>query len=483
MNRLLLEGTRGGGKTDVQLMMFRSQVGKGYGQYWRGIIFDREYKMLDDLVSKSRRWFPQFGDGAEFKAAKSDYKWVWPTGEELMFRSLKAPEDYWNYHGQEFPFIGWNELCKYPLSDCYDVMMSCNRSSFLPDEHSPDPENPLTDIPLFVVSTTNPYGPGHNWVKRTMIDSAPPGVITERKHVVYDPRINKERELTIKQVRIFSSFMENRYLDATYIATLMEEKDPNRRKAWLTGDWNIVAGGALDDVWRDHVHMIPAFRIPAEWSLFRSFDWGSTRPFSVGWWAVCNGEEVTLLDGKKRTFPRGTLIRINEWYGAQDIDGSLVGHNRGLKMSNPAIAKGIKAREATMLEDKWIASGVLPGPADSSIFDEYTNEQGATDSIAIQMSKHGVQWTKANKKPGSRKNGLQVVRDRLQASIDREGRGMYFFQCCKVSNTTLPVLPRDEKDPDDVDTDAEDHCYDEVRYTCLTGGSVAAREIEIDFPI
>ena len=68
-NHILYEGTRGPGKTDAQLMFFRQFVGVGYGAYWRGVIFDREYKNLDDLVAKSKKWFLQFGDGAQWKAA------------------------------------------------------------------------------------------------------------------------------------------------------------------------------------------------------------------------------------------------------------------------------------------------------------------------------------------------------------------------------------------------------------------------------
>jgi hypothetical protein len=40
----------------------------------------------------------------------SELRWVWPTGEELLFRFGKEESDYWDYHGQEFPFIGFNEL-------------------------------------------------------------------------------------------------------------------------------------------------------------------------------------------------------------------------------------------------------------------------------------------------------------------------------------------------------------------------------------
>src|SRR6478736_3328324 len=113
-HHILYHGARGPGKTDTQLMRFRRNVGRGYGTAWRGIIFDREYKNLDDLVMKSKRWFYDFQDGAVFLESNSTYKWKWPTGEELLFRVAKSLDDYWAYHGHEYPLIGWNELTKYP---------------------------------------------------------------------------------------------------------------------------------------------------------------------------------------------------------------------------------------------------------------------------------------------------------------------------------------------------------------------------------
>src|SRR5690242_991282 len=73
---ILYFGTRGPGKTDTQLMRFKRRVGLGYGSSWRGVIFDREYKNLDDLVIKSKKWFRRFNDGAEWLASTSAYKWV-----------------------------------------------------------------------------------------------------------------------------------------------------------------------------------------------------------------------------------------------------------------------------------------------------------------------------------------------------------------------------------------------------------------------
>lgn len=461
-NHILYEGTRGPGKTDAQIMYFRRFVGLGYGPRWRGVIFDRSYKNLDDVVSKASRWYPMFGDGARWLASKSDYKWRWPTGEELLIRQFKKDSDYWNYHGQEFPFIGWNELSKYPTSAAYDLMMSCNRSSFIPHEHSPTDQKTglkrlLPPIPLVVFSTTNPYGPGHGWVKRRFIDPAPPGEVIRVTTNVFNPQTQQREDIVRTQVRLFGSYKENRYLDPVYVAELESTKDPNRRRAWLWGDWDIVAGGALDDVWGDHV-IVPRFKVPRGWRVDRSMDWGSSHPFSIGWWAEANGEEATMPDGSTWCPPRGSLVRVHEWYGTEEI-----GTNQGLKMSSRRVAQRIREIERSLIANGWIHS-VSPGPADNSIGKRDDME---VDSPAKIMADEGVRWTPSDKSPGSRVRGLELVRSRLEASKTGENPGIFCCEHNRASIAILPVLPRDEDNPDDVDTDAEDHIWDEWRYRAL----------------
>lgn len=473
-HHILYEGTRGPGKTDAQLLFFRKHVGIGYGAFWRGVIFDREYKNLDDLVNKSMRWFPRFNDGAKFHASKADYRWTWPTGEELLFRQVKRLSDYWGYHGQEFPFIGWNELSKYPTSELYDAMMSCNRTSFLPKENILKDGTELPEIPLVVFATTNPFGAGHNWIKARFVDVAKPGQIVKKIFDVFNPRTQQREVLEKTQVRIFGSYKENRYLSPEYVAELESIKDENKKKAWLWGDWDIVAGGALDDVWRPEVHVLPRFKIPRGWSIDRSLDWGSSHPFSVGWWAEANGEEV-VLPGFKVFCPRkGSLIRLHEWYGSKEI-----GSNQGIKLSAADVALGVAKREHELLRDGWIHTKANPGPADNQIWEV---RERNTDSIAKMMEDKGIRWTHSDKGSGSRKNGLQLLRDRLEASCEPEkGPGIYFMDHCLASLATIPVLPRDEDDPDDVDTDAEDHAYDDTRYRVLAGNNRYATVIKVQF--
>lgn len=497
----LYHGARGPGKTITQLMRFRSRVGKGYGAFWRGIIFDREFKNLADLVAQSKRFFLQFGDGAKFLSGASEYKWVWPTGEELLFRHAKKPSDYDNFHGHEYPFIGWNELTKYPTSELYDKMMSTNRSSFSPERDTPvrtghnggppldddggkifdtlDGE-PLPRIPLEVFATTNPNGPGHNWVKIRFIAPAKNGQIVRTEVPVFNPQTQQDDVVVKTQVAIFGSYRENIYLPPEYIAELEQIRDPNLRAAWLEGSWDVNAGGALDDVFNSRVHVLPRFKVPEDWRIDRALDWGSSSPFSVGWWAEANGEEVELPDGRTFCPPRGTLIQIAEWYGAvaSSFNGGApaFGTNQGVKMSVPDVAEGIRDREINLMALEWIMKQPAPGPADNQIREVREID---VDTIEKKMSDKGIRWAKSDKSKGSRKNGLQLLRDRLEASIKGEGPGIYFMTNCIASITLIPALPRDEDDPDDVDTDAEDHAYDMVRYRVLAGSNRNATTIKV----
>jgi len=489
-NHILFEGTRGPGKTDAQLMRFRRYVGMGYGQAWRGIIFDRQYKSLDDLIAKSKRWFPQFHDGARFLSSQSALKWVWPTGEELLFRHMHDETDYDQYHGHEYPFIGWNELTKYPTSACYDVMMSTNRSSFVPEEHTPrnsktgqyeTPDGkPLDPIPMIVFSTTNPFGAGHNWVKRRFIDPVPAGEVKRMTTEIFNPRTQKRENITKTQVRLFGSYKENRYLSPEYVAELENITDQNRKRAWLEGDWDITAGGAFDDVWNSDLHIVPRFQVPGSWRICRSMDWGSSHPFSVGWWAISNGEEVAISEDRTVCFPKDSLIRIAELYGADVVNGEQFGHNKGRKLSARRLAQEVLEVEEELTMLGWIKTKPEPGPADNQIYNVSEDESG---SIASMMEDEGVEWTRSDKKAGSRANGFQIMRDMMERSTDREGAGLYIMNNCDAFINTIPSLPRDDKKLDDVDTDAEDHVYDEARYMVLDARPQWAKYVNIRMPV
>lgn len=478
-NEILYEGTRGPGKTAAQLLRFRRLVGLGYGSFWRGVIFDIEYKNLGDIISQSKRLFKKFNDGAKFLSSASELKWVWPTGEELLFRYEQKADGYWNYHGQEFPFIGHNELTKRPDSDFYEAMFSCMRSSFRPEDYPLPDGTLLKPIPLECFSTTNPFGVGHSWVKKRFIDPAPRGTVYRDKIEIDLGDGSPVDYVEITRVAIHGSWRENKYLDKTYIAFLMNIKDPNKRRAWVNGDWSITSGGRFDHLWRESVHVVKPFKIPHGWHVDRSHDWGESKPFANLWFAESDGNHCEI-NGKITKYPRGTLFVIAEYYGCEkDL------HNTGLKMSASNMAKVVKRIDEALInpdadsvnergEINYIAGicsnvgRVYAGPADNAIF----NKDDEQISIADKMSAQGVDWNSSDKSPGSRLNGASVLCEMLEAAIEGyesqsgfpERPAIYFFENVRGIISRFPILSRDAKKPDDVDTEQEDHDYDALRY-------------------
>lgn len=435
---VLYEGTRGPGKTDCLIMDFLQYVGRGYGAEWRGILFRQTFPQLSDVIAKTEKWFKRIIPGAKYN--KADHTWTFPTGEQLLLRHMNNESDYWNYHGHAYPWIGWEELCNWKDDKCYTVMMSCCRSTKI-------------GMPRRYRATTNPYGPGHNWVKARF------RLPYHRGKVIKNATRNGEKEPP--RVAVHGSIWENRILlhaDPEYVQKIKAAaRNPSELAAWLHGSWDIVAGGMFDDLWRSEIHVVPAVplsKIPKAWKIDRSFDWGSSKPFSVGWWAESNGEPFEW-QGRQYGKVRGDLYRIAEWYGWNGT------RNEGLRMLAADVAQGILDRE----DDMGLKGRVKPGPADASIFDV---ENG--NCIAKDMEKKGVRWNPADKGPGSRKQGWEQIRKYLKGACPpkgggpREAPGLFAFSTCDQFAEIFPTTPRDDKNLDDVDTDAEDHLPDDVRY-------------------
>lgn len=466
------EGTRGPGKTDAVLMDFCQHVGvddrteediaegkpqvKGWGAEWRGVLFRRTYPELQDVIEKSKKWFKQFEPDAVFNESKTE--WRWPTGERLLFRQFAKPSDYWKYHGHAYPWICWEELGTWPDDRCYKSMFSCSRST-------------VPGIPRKIRSTTNPFGVGHNWVKSRFRLPVQPGHM--RGEIITDSR-DSSGILEPPRVAIHGQLSENLILvkaDPTYVSRLAASA-PNEaaKHAWLGGSWDIVSGGMFDDIWfsaRHHV-VIPAFVVPDSWVIDRSYDWGDSHPFDVQWWAESDGSDLTMPDGTVRSTVRGDLFLIHQWYGWNGRP------NEGCKMLAAEQAKGIVQRELKWGLRTATSCRVKAGPADSSIFDDNNGNCVARDMAAnVRIDGRlykGIDWLPADKSPGSRKQGWQQIRGRMQAACPpergpREEPGLFVVgECCKHWLRTVPVLPRDEDDMEDVDSDAEDHPGDATRY-------------------
>lgn len=416
-------GARGGGKTYGLLGDWISHADLHAG-HARGIFFRKTYPELDEVQDQAARLFPDLG--ATYNVGKR--QWLWPNGAELKMRYLERENDSDRYQGHAYTWMAFDELTNWAAPKSIDKLRACLRSGAAP-------------VPKSFRASGNPGGVGHNWVKARYVDPARP----------MKPFFDSEMECW--RVFIPSKLDDNTALlrnDPDYWKRIVASAngDETLLKAWRFGDWDIVAGGMFDDLWMRSKHAIDPFPIPASWTVDRSFDWGSSKPYSVGWWAESDG--TTAPNG--RTYPRGSLFRIHELYGWNGRP------NEGCKALAVEVAERVKEIEA------GFSFKVNPGPADDAIWDE---ENG--NCIARDMAQRGVYWTKAGKRPGTRKTGWEKLRKLLKAATQfpMEDPGLFVFDTCTQFMRTVPVLPRDQKQSDDVDTDAEDHVADETRYRVL----------------
>jgi len=458
VKEVLYHGTRGVGKTEALLAAFAVLVGKGYGMKLRGIIFRKEYKALDDVIKKSKILFKKFfGDTCSFREAKSDYKWVWESGEELLFRAIDSVSDYDDkYHGQEFSFIGWEELCSWPDLTLYHTMMSCLRTS-----SDGDDEEQKNMPPLLVRATTNPYGAGRSAVKRYFIDQAKAGQVFETTEE-HDGEIFKSQRM-----HIFGSFKENPHLNKDYVLSFssLKESDYNKYRSWVYGDWEAISGGMFGDLWNYNTHVIKPFKLPESWYIDRSFDYGTASPFSCLWYAESNGENFIDGSGNYKNIPKGSIIIINEYYGSK----SLSENNKGLNLNASKIAENIKSKESVMRgKELSLFSKINDGPADNSIWND--SKVRGIKTVADLFEEKGIKWKKSNKSKGTRITGVEYFKEMLIATKNNDDSmpHIYVFDTCKYFINNVPALQIDAKNPEDVDSSQPDHDWDALRYRLLT---------------
>lgn len=404
-------GARGGGKTDAMIGGDWPMHAQRYGKNAKGVFFRRELPQLEAAIDRSKEIY--FRLGAQWNEQKKT--WRFPNGAFLKFRPLERDSDAEKYQGHDYTRVYFEELTNYPDPKPVMKIKATLRSG--------------AGVPCGFRATCNPGGPGHNWVKERYIDPFPSGY-----KVIRD-------DDGLERVFIPAKLTDNVILqknDPTYINRLKQSGSDQLVKAWLNGDWNIV-DGAFFDCWSDKIIINP-FDIPSDWLRFRSFDWGSSKPFSVGWWAVVSDHEV---------FPRGALIRYREWYGAQSA-------NVGLKLTAEQVASGIAERER--------GDNIAYGVADPAIF-----ARDGGPSIAERMNEKKVYWKPADNKRVAgrgRVGGWDEMRSRIVGMDDKPM--IYCFKTCTDSIRTIPMLQHDENKAEDIDTDAEDHAADEWRYACMS---------------
>lgn len=425
-------GASGGGKTDGVLGKWARKADL-YGADFNAIFFRRELPMADDAIERGHEIFGALG--WSYNGGK--YTFRSPLGARIRFRPLERLSDAEKYMGQNVTDACVEEAGNFP-----DPRPVLRLNGLLRSAHG---------VPTQLLLTGNPGGPGQHWLKSRYIDPAPQGFEIIRE------KLPNGREH--QRVFIPAKLRDNKLLmlgDPDYENRLHLVGSEELVRAWLDGDWNAIEG-AFFDCWSDRLVIRPV-ELPDHWFRFRSMDWGSAAPFSIGWWAVSDGEDLNAGADVSDAYviPQGAMVRYREWYGAERDGTGAVIPNVGLKMTAEDVAAGIVERTSAR-------ENISYNIADPSIF--------AVDggpSIAERMLRKGLAWRKADNRRVPRAGamgGWDVMRSRMIGEDDKPM--IYCFHSCTESIRTIPMLQHHPDRPEDIN-EAEDHAADEWRYACMS---------------
>jgi len=421
-------GARGGGKTDGMLGDWLRHAGR-FGGRASGVFFRRRARNLEDSIRRSHDLYPALGAAW----SGTTLSWRFPGGAVLRFRHLWDAAEADDYLGYAFTWVCFEEMTQWPTPEPVDRIRGTLRSAH--------------GAAVQLRGTGNPGGAGHNWVKAWYVDPSPGGYTP-----IADPRTGELRvfipaRLEDNPALTLADPGYERRLTATGAAVLV--------KAWRWGGWDVVAGGFFDDLWTPARHVVAPFTVPPGWRRSRSFDWGAARPASLGLWAESDG--APLADG--RSFPRGSLIRTGEWYTVARDERGMARPDVGRRLSNRALGEGIGRLSHGLAWHGCVADpAIFISAGGPSIYDQLVEGAAAAG--------HRLAFRAAD---NSRVAGWQRLRELLaEAARERPERpGLWVSESCTDLIRTLPVLQRDPRNPDDVDTDQEDHAADETRYRAM----------------
>ena len=371
----------------------------------RALLIRRTMPELRDLISKSQLLYSKAYPGAKWR--EQEKEWRFPSGAKIEFGYAENMTDVLRYQGQSYTWIGIDELPQYPSPDIYNFLRSSLRSV---DK----------DIPVYLRATGNPGNIGSQWVKEMFVDPAEPNSAFEIK---IDTPVGVK---TITRRFIPAKLQDNPYLMQTddYYAMLASLPD-TQRKQFLDGDWDAYEDSAFPEFSRS-VHVVEPFEIPKGWYRFRAADWGYSSPACVLWFAVDYNNNLWVY---------------RELYTSK-------------------ITADVFARKVIELESgEYIQYGVL----DSST---WAKRGDVGPSIAETMIQQGCRWRQSDRSPKSRISGKLEIHKRL--SMNGKEPGLRVFNNCRNLIRTITTLPVDDKNPEDVDTNAEDHAYDALRYGCMS---------------
>ena len=347
------------------------------------------------------------------KYNKQEKTFTFPNGSTIKLQYCRNDSDLENFQGVEFDVIFIDEatnLSEHQLK----VIAACCRG--------------VNNFPHRIYYTCNPGGQGHAYIKRIFID-----------RIYEDGEDPDEYQFIQALVQDNDALME---ADPDYIKFL-QGLPPKLRQAWLEGSWDVYSGQFFEqfrnipDHYEDRqwTHVIEPFDIPIGWKIYRSYDFGYSRPFSCGWYAVDYD---------------GIIYRILELYGWTGVP------NEGVKWSPDKQMAEIKKVEE---QHPYLKGRQITGIADPAIWQKDTGE--SVNDVAL---KHHLFFQKGDHE---RIAGWMQCQFRLQ--FDDNGYPMFYcFSNCKQFIRTIPLMMYSEVHVEDLDTDLEDHISDEWRYMMMS---------------
>jgi hypothetical protein len=449
----LFGGARGGGKSDGVLGEWVSHADM-YGANAIGLCVRRERTQLTELIERSKVIYAPLG--ATFH--ETDKMWRFPNGARLRFAYLENDTDAESYQGHSYTRVYVEELGTFANPAPIFKLMATLRSG--------------AGVPCRFIATANPGGPGHLWIKQRYIDPAPLGM-----KIIPTEFINPFTKEKITKDRIFipSKVTDNKYTNTPeYIGNLYLSGNEELVKAWLTGDWNVMLGAYFTE-WETQKHVIKAFNPPNHWTRFMSMDWGTSKPFSIGWWCIVPDridanleiypEQWRLFNKNPVMLPKGAIIRYREYYGCQrHIDGT--GQNIGLKMTPEEVAKKIMELEKDEPKDRNGRPRIAYRVCDPAII---KSSVGPSEAERMGNKPYHLYFQKADNTRANRNGamgGWSMVRQYLKGTDSVPN--MFFMDNCIDAIRTLPAMQHSPTNIEDVDTSGEDHAPDEIRYACMS---------------
>lgn len=427
----LFGGARGGGKTFGSLGDFWLHA-EIHGAAAKGLMLRKTREDLKDTLATA---IELYGNAAEWRQHDGQ-RFLFKNGAVLYMAYLENERDAEHYQGWSLTRVYLEEITQFLSLTPMMKLLGALRSP--------------VGIKCQMKATCNPGGPSHFAVKQMFIDQGP-------FNIVADPETNITRVFIPSKVSDNPALLAN---DPGYINRLKSVGSAALVSAWLDGNWDVVESSFFPEFNRAR-HVIEPFPIPSEWIKFRSMDWGSATPFSVGWWTVVQDD----FEHDNRVIPRSAIVRYREYYGAKP------GHsNTGLRLTAEEVARHIVARETDESgKREYVAYGIL----DPAAFNVVSGP-----SIGETMQRNGVIFRRADNTRVSRDRrmgGWDQLRNRLKGDLD--GRPMlYLFDHCRDLIRTIGMMQSDPHNPEDLDTDGEDHAVDDARYACMSRPFTARQE-------